>query len=97
MVPFLLAEFTPLTDKNISDGKIFYPPEKRSSSAIGKARGQWVCRFIPWFLPIAVRKHYDDFDRQMTSICPSLTALTRLSCLNMLSYKHLAISMSGPS
>lgn len=29
-------------------------------------------------------KHSDDFDRQMTSICPSLTATTRLSGLKML-------------
>jgi len=29
-------------------------------------------------------KHDDDLDRQMTSICPSLTATTRLSELNML-------------
>lgn len=29
-------------------------------------------------------KHSDDFDRQMTSICPSLTATTRLSGLIML-------------
>lgn len=41
-------------------------------------------RWEPTLPPTVTPKHYDDLDRQMTSICPSLTALTRLSWLKML-------------
>jgi hypothetical protein len=46
------------------------------------ARASSMCMYT--LISFKRSKHSDDFDRQMTSICPSLTATTRLSGLIML-------------
>jgi hypothetical protein len=71
-----------------------------SNQTLKSSRGRW--SHLTWTTPdsdptgknhaplnMASPKHYDELDRQMTSICPSLMALTRLSWLKVPSIYRL--------